>query len=577
MKQLLKTFAVLGSVAASVSIAQAQSYYIVGDFEGWNNSVTSPQMTGGPTVYTYAVSAGTGTAGAVDQCKVIPAADIGNWGTTYPGGNLWTTYDSTGANTFYFYPGTISDGWQPAVNRVGFADPGNNSFEIAGDFTNPNWSSDPTAQMGLQPGSAGVYTNIYVVATAGTHYFKFRTPGTWGDFNAGADFGQNTDNGTFTTTSANQAVLFQLDLPNGRWLAGSPAPPPVTNQVVFAVDMTSQILLQYFTPGNSVYVSGAFNSWPGTGVGALVLTNYPPYNGGSNTNIYYGTNTFIGIPGTLATGFKFTDNSPTLPSGDAGYEQIGSTNREVYLLSTNGTLLLPVVSFGNTIADPMDYLTADTLVTFSVNMNNAQTAAGLTPPISPPVAFNSQTMYGPYINGNFLTGGWVDAGKAWSGPDFATANILMTENPIGSGIYWYTYLVKAGQPVRVDYKYAFNDGSDSIDNEAPSGDDHIRYIRSTATGSYTNDMDTYGTQLVEPAFGQMSLGSPSAGTIPFSWLGLPGVHVQTCTNLGNNAWVDHSETDGTNWSIGTMSTNGLLSTTNWPVGNCPQFFRLIKL
>jgi len=565
---LFKTLAAAGLAAASATVAQAQPY-AVGVFNGWNPSST--QMTGGPTVYSYVASGG--TAGNVDEFKIL--ANSGDWNSTYTPNNVWTKFDATGGNTFYFYPGVAADGWEPAANRVGYADPGNVAFEIAGDFTNPNWSSDPSAQMGSA--GNGVYTNLYVVPTAGSHLFKFRTPGTWNDAQVGTDFGENTGNGTFTTTNANQPVLFQLDLPNGRWVAGNPTPPPVTNYVVFAVDMSSQILGGFFTPGNSVYVSGNFNSWAGTSSSALQLTNYPPYLGGSNTNIYYGTNTFLATPGTLATDYKFTDNSPTLPAGDNGYEEL-TTDRTYTMATTNGVILLPVAMFSNLIIDPLDYLPTDTMVTFVLNMNGAHTAAGLTPAISPSVSYDSSSMPAPYINGDFLDGGWVDAGQPWNPIDFATAGIQMTENPVGSQIYYYTYTVKAGHSLAVHYKYAFNDGNgDSIDNEAPPGQNHLRYIRSTVTGSYTNAMDTYGTQLQEPSFGQLSLGAPASGKIPLNWLGRPGVQLQTCTNLLNNSWVTHPETDGTNWTSGIMTTNGLLSSTNWPAGNNAYFFRLLKL
>lgn len=209
----------------------------------------------------------------------------GSWANTWPGSNLQLMYDVNGNATIYFYPGTITpaDGWSPLANRVGYADPGA-ALEVTGDF-GPNWGSDPKAQMTLKAGSAGVYTNVYIVTNAGTYSFKFRTPGTWNDAQIGPDFGVN-GNGAFVTTSPNQAVLFQLDLPNGRVKAGNNPVPPVTNQVVFAVDMTYQIQLGLFTPGSLVYVTGDFNGWHDAASGAgLSLNNMPPYNGGGNTNI----------------------------------------------------------------------------------------------------------------------------------------------------------------------------------------------------------------------------------------------------------------------------------------------------
>ena len=136
----------------------------------------------------------------------------------------------------------------------------------------------------------------------------------------------------------------QLDLPKGRYCVGGLVPPPVTNYVVFAVDMLSQIQSGFFNPNtNTVFVSGSFNGWPGTSVGALALTNRPPYNGGGNSNIYYATNMFVDLPGALFE-YRFTDNNP-----NGGYEPL-STNRTLNLLSTHGVMLLPVVSFGGGIS-----------------------------------------------------------------------------------------------------------------------------------------------------------------------------------------------------------------------------------
>ncbi|HZI31227.1 MAG TPA: hypothetical protein VFF11_02730, partial [Candidatus Binatia bacterium] len=199
-----KAFCIAGALAALAFSSQAQPYYIAGDFNGWMNdgvfdSTNSLyQLTGGPTVYTYVIT--NGTPGSSEQAKIIKTG--GDWGTTYPPNNLWMNYDAGGSNTVYFHPGTFDDGWSPAQNRVGYADPGTMSWEITGDFTSPNWGggsgteSDPNAQ--LTSAGNGVYTNTYVIATPGAHQFKFRTPGTWGAANFGSDFGNGGGNATVT-------------------------------------------------------------------------------------------------------------------------------------------------------------------------------------------------------------------------------------------------------------------------------------------------------------------------------------------------------------------------------------------
>lgn len=537
--------AAAGLIAASVSISQAQTYCVAGPYNGWNASANP--MTAGPNPGEYSYTITGQAAGAYDSAKVTD----GTWGTTWPGNNMGIQYDGTGSTTIYFYPGTFGDGWAPAQNRVGFADPGNMSLEIIGDLTSPAWGSDPTAK--LVSAGNGVYTNTYTIATPGTYGFKFRTIGTWSDVNIGSDFGGGA-NASVTTTSANQKMLFQLDLTNGRWVAGVPVPILVTNQVVFAVDMTSQIQLGFFTPGSHVYAAGAFNSWPAPGTTGLVLVNDPPYNGGSNTNIYYGTNIFIGLPNSAATEYKFNNNDPFAPNG--GWET--SNNRSVTLLSTNGTLFLPVANFSGVVGS--DYLATPVNVTFIVNMTNATTYPDghVFDPLNDQV----------YINGSFLNGGW----SAWN-PISLTP---MNNDPVGSQVYTYTAAVPAGSLLKIDYKYGMGYGAvTNYDNEAAAYSDHFRYIRSTVTGGYTNAMDTFGQQYSEPNFGQLTSAKAGPDSVSVSWLGRPGFQLQVATDLGAS-WQSVTETDGTNWATGYSSTNGFVSQTNYPAAGNRQFFRLIQ-
>ena len=555
MKSSYKLFAAAGLVAVSAFTSQAQPY-VAGDFNGWNSSA-SP-MSGSPAGYSYVVAPGTGVPGSVDQFKILQTG--GSWNVTFPPNNVWTLFDSTGGNTFYYQPGPFSDGWYPLEDRVGYADPGNVSFELVGEFN--GWGGTPTPMV---PKANGVYTNTYVIPAAGTYNFKFRTPGTWDEAQVGTDFGEYTGNASVTTTTPNQPVLFQLDLPNGRYQAL--VLPPVTNQVVFAVDMISQIRIGAFNPAtDSVFVSGDFNGsagvWPGTGPGALLLTNRPSYTGDGDTNIYYGTNTFAGSPGTVPTNYKFTDNDPSL-AGSNGYEQGG--NRSFALLTSSGLLRLPVVSFGN--YDASEYLPADTAVLFSVDMNNAfGTDDHAFDPVNDSV----------YINGQFVN--WY----AWSAA--APEGYQMIKRG-STTIYTNTIVIPSGTPVAFAYKYGMDPGNyygGPVDDEAGFQANHFRVVRSTALNPYPMPTDKFGSQYGEPYFsagstggGNLTVGTPVGGKVPVSWLGRPGAHLQVRTNLSSGAWQDISATDGTNWVSGSSSTNGFVSQTNWPAGG-NSFFRLFK-
>jgi len=575
--------AVAGLVAASVTIVQAQSYYLAGNFEGWCNNCTQmtsngPVGIGGNLQYSYQITGQTPNSWDTGGMKVTD----GSWANTWPGNNMYMWYNANSNATIYFYPATFTDGFTPTSHRVGFADPGL-AWEVTGDF-GPNWGSDPKAQMTLLGGSVGVYTNTYMVTNAGTYSFKFRTPGTWNNFQIGTDFSSdNNGNGSVTTTANNQKVLFTLDLPNGRWQATIPGLIPVTNQVVFSVDMTSQIQQGYFTPGSAVFVAGAFNGWPPASTGnGLVLTNYPPFGDGSNTNIYYGTNQFIGLPGSSATTYKFNDNDPN--AQNSGWET--SNDRTLTLLTINGPEVLNTVPFNNFYAS--DFLLQDTLVTFTVDMTNI--AGGY-------VTGRDGHTFNPANDGVFVNGQFANYGgnpQSWE-PWFGGVNPVASPyqlKEVGFGsVYTNTFTIPAGTPVAFLYKYGIdtnlnvdiNAGQQNAqDDEAGTYSNHVRVIRSTAMNPYVLPTDNFGNMYSEPYFdngstsgGNLTMGSPAAGMVPVSWLGRPGAYLQFNTNVTGGSWQNLIATDGTNWTAGYSSTNGFVSVTNWPASGT-AFFRLVR-
>ena len=529
----------------------AQPYYLAGEFQSpqWVNNAN--QMTAGPSGrYDYTITGQ--TPGAYAQMKVTD----GTWNNTWPGNNLVVQYDSTGSATIHFYPGSFTDGWLPLANRLGWEDPGSMSWGVAGD---PN-GYDGT-QLILASIGSGMYSNSMVVASAASFGFQFQSPaGHWDDIHFGSDFGNGSANGSYTTTNSPQTVPITLDLPKGRYLVGSLAPNPVTNTVVFAVDMTFQTQVGNFHGGSIVYVAGNFNNWPGPGTTGLVMTN-----SGANTNIYYATNQFIGLPNALASEFKFNQNDASAPNG--GWET--SNNRQLTLLPTNGTIILPAVYFSE--VSPADILTAPMAVAFSVDMTGA---VGTDSHSFDP---NSD---GLYVNGIFAN--WY----AWAGginPASAPPGYQLFQQG-SSMIFTNTVSFPAGTPVYFEYKYGmdpFNTYGGPNDDEAGFAQNHKRAVRITKTGAYTLPADKFGTQYQEPFFAagnaggaNLRIGARSGATVPVSWLGRPGAHLQVNTSLGGS-WTDLTETDGTNWVSGVTSTNGFVSVTNWPAtGNA--FFRLVK-
>jgi hypothetical protein len=123
------------------------------------------------------------------------------------------------------------------------------------------------------------------------------------------------------------------------------------------------------------------------------------------------------------------------------------------------------------------------------------------------------------------------------------------------------------------------------DDEAGFGLNHFRVVRATAFNPYVMPTDTFGNQYNEPFFssantagGRLTVGAKSplfGGSVPVSWLGRPGAHLQAKSDLTLGVWQDLAATDGTNWITGYSSTNGFVSVTNWPASG-KMFFRLVK-
>jgi len=528
MNNVFKLIAAAGLVAFSGAVAEAQPYYLAGNFEGWCNNCT--EMTdngatgiGGSEQWAYQITGQTPDSWDTGGMKVTD----GTWSNTWPGGNMNMHYDANGNATVYFYPGSFTDGYTPSANRVGFADLGT-AWEIAGDFTSPTWggtsgtSSDPNAQLTLEAGKTGVYTNIYIIPTAGTHNFKFRTSGTWSDAQVGTDFA-GSGNAVVVTTSANEAVTFVLDLPNGRWQAGGP--PPTCN-VQFSVDMT---LVQETDPGfspTSVTISGdAVNGWGGT-----ACTNNPS---AANPNVYY-TPYFNLTVGTLVNyQYRYLSYGNTMYDASNGISGVNRTLVVPNLASTN----LPTVFWDD--EQPDDILNTATTVTFTLNMTNA---VGTDNVVFDPTADSV------YVNGDFL--GW----PAWN--PISLSSSVLANNPVGSDVFTFTYTFPLGHSRAVTYKYSIN----GADDEAGYALNHFRYIRST-NGVYNFPMDTFGNQYVEPKVGGLTIGQHTNGVVPVTWLPYPNVALESSSNL-------------TQWSV--IANTMAASATNWPATNASTYFRLIQ-
>jgi hypothetical protein len=549
--QLKKLFATAGLVVAFVTISQAQPYYLTGD---WQTPLTwqadSNVMTAGPNAGEWSYTITGGTPGAYGNAKVTD----GTFANTWPGNNLYFLYDSTGSATIHFWPGSPGDGWLPFSNRVGYDDPDNSlGWGVAGAFDGWDGTQLPLTSLGN-----GIYSNVVTIATAGTNVdgFKFQSPaGSWANIYFGADFGNNNSDALYTTATSPQTEPIVLDLPNGRWVFGTPVPAVIpTNYITFQLDMSAQVLLGTFTngfAGNSVAVAGGFIGW---GTGAQ-LTNASILNPADpRTNLYIGT---FGWQTALpaSSGWKFRVNNL-----DGGYEQPASTaggDRTLTITSANTTL--PVLFYDDLKAS--DLVLQDTLVNFSVYVPNGAVGNG-------GVIFTkgSDTVW---VSGAWL--GWPTWGYL-----LLPSNQQLFESATPD-VYTNSLVVPKGSSIAVTYKYSF----DGADNENGANTNHIRYIRTYAT-NYSFPQDSWSwtvcppgtpypnpgiasTNIVEPSFGYLKIAAPASGSYPVTWLGRPGVILQGKSSLTSGSWNNYSGTDGT-------------QSTNWPTGasGAVQFFRLEK-
>ena len=353
--------------------------------------------------------------------------------------------------------------------------------------------------------------------------------------------------------------------------------------VTLNVDMSGVIQHDPYYVSNSVTVWGTFNSW----ASGITMTNNPT---GPNSNLFSAA-LDMGEGAPIIYQVRYTNSLV----GGWVYDYV---NDSVYNNNARRTITLPVTptplttnmpAFYFLDLAPDDYLPPAVPVLFSVDMNGA---------VGTDTYVFDPALDSVYVNGMFAYGGGTPYPQAWyawssgSSPVSAPAGFQMVR--VGSTtIYTNTIIIPAGTPVALSYQYGMDPGSfygGPLEDEAASGANHFRVVRSTAISPYVMPVDTFTNQpYQEPLFapgniyeamgtvagGNLSVGNPVAGRVPVSWLGRPGAHLQVNTSLAGGLWQDITATDGTSWTSGVNTANGLMSVTNWPsIGN--TYFRLVK-
>ena len=345
--------------------------------------------------------------------------------------------------------------------------------------------------------------------------------------------------------------------------------PSPTNQVTFQVDMSAQVLLGNFTNDNSNAVgdtngsitvsgdligSGWGDGWP--------LTNNPSLSGNA-TNIYSGVIPIVGFPGSTTVNYKFRMSG--------GWENdiptTASKNRESNI--TADGQVLPLVYYNNN--SVYDLVASPITVLFSLYMP-AGTLDDGGYAFDPTGAIHGGAPDTLYINGSWLNGGnW----NSWGYGDGAAAE-QMTPDTARPNVYTNYQVFPKGTSIDMDYKYSIN----GTDDENGFQTNHFRLIRSYGP-NYSAPLDQWSwsvlqpgngnpypnlgiasTNIMEPDFGYLAIGAQSAGNLPITWFGRPGVVLQNSSTL-NGSWAEVSGTDAA------MSTN-------WPNAGGNKFFRLMK-
>ena len=519
-----------------------------GSFNGWGAGLALTNDPGGltPNIYSGTADNSTDANGGVMTYKFV--INGSNWENPADGGkNRAAKLPSTSGATLTLPTPHFSDSGTPVANDVRFQvnmaqqinlgafTPGTSTVYARGDFNGFDLSltltNDPsiktTNQFGLVNSNVYVGTATVNASPNAAETFKYYfDPGANWENPSPANGNPDHDGNRFFVNAAQTLPIVDY--------SDAPYAPIATNAVTFQVDMSAQLLGGAFDPAQDVVdVRGNFNNWTG---GVNICTNDPA---ASNTNIYSTVVVVTDGVGAVQQ-FKYTYGGPNVPGGlnweNPAPPTVGG-NR--FFNQPNATATtLPAVFFSDI---PLsDLLPADTEVTFNVSMTNA-----LQYPSGTPFNPGSDTVY---VNGDFL--GW------WAWGLGAPPQYQMTNNPVGSGNYSLTILVPKGTPVGMTYKY----GIGGFDNEAGFGQNHVRYIRTV--GTYSMPLDTFGVTTAEISFGNLAVGKPVSGHVPITWLGRPGVMLQSAPGI-TGPWQSHSATDGT-------------SSTNWPVSGSSVFFRLIK-
>ena len=546
-----------------------------GSFDGWGAGVNLVQEGSG-TVYTNTVNDATDANSAVMTYKYVNShtgLPNGGYESLSDGNNRAVVLPSVSGSSLVLPTPFFGDSGQAYVTNtvtfqvdmseqiyLGYFTNGTGTIQISGTFN--GWTPgsgtltlDPSIVV-PEPGgvlTTNVYTGTFAsvaVSTNAAMGYKFVMNGSY----EGTPTLSDGANRFYTMTDApiTFPIVFYGDIPY------SAALPPL---VSFTVDMSIVVLTDTNYNPASVTINGDLMGW-----GGVAMTNDPS---AANTNIYTSAAYYDPAGASINYQFRYTHLSDGAIQYDHANGINGGNNNRLYVVP-NVTSTNVFAVFNDASLD--DYLLQPTPVFFSVDMNGA---VGTDTHVFNPGADKV------YINGQFAN--WYAWGSGIN-PAPAPQGFEMVEQGLTT-IYTNTIIYPAGTSPSCSYKYGIDANAlvgGPADDEAGFAQNHVRVVRTTAFNPYVMPVDKFGNMYAEPYFSgsskggaNLTVGAPSGSSVPVTWLGRPGAHLQVTSDLLSGSWQDIIATDGTNWSIGYSSTNGFVSQTNWPAGS-KAFFRLVK-
>ena len=525
----------------------------------YTNTVVDTTDTNGVMLYKFVCSdsAFSGSGGYEGT------ADSGNRGLYLNGGTMAPPtpfFGDSGAGITYTGNLTFQVDMSQQTN-LGSFNPGTQTVDVKGNFD--GWAS--SSPLVLDPGQPGlVYTNTfpYTVGVSTNAHMAYGFEITGGAYeNLGSSTNSDGQNNRFFTALPGDQTFPVV------YFSDQPFTTILVSNITFSVDMSIVAITDTNFDRTTVSVDGDFNCWSD-----ISCTNNPT---AVNTNIFTSSTAYtVG----LSSGHQYQFRYKTKDTASTVYDHAaGGGNRLFTAVNTdpNGTNYASVWDD----ASLDDYFLTPQAVTFSVSMTNSS-GAFITPQGSNAVPFNPNTD-NVYLNGS-INGGWFP----WESAQPVTYPVgyqMIRAAP--SYIYTNTIIINPSA-ADIVYKYGTDPGGFSggpNDNEAAQNQNHARVLRTLTASPYQMPLDTFGAQYNEPYFSagnggaaQLSVGSASGGTVPVSWLGRPGAHLQTKSSLTSGSWVDLWATDGTNWNAGHYGVNGLVSVTNFPTSGGNTFFRVVK-